>query len=300
MEALVAAGVNRVSLGVQSFVDLEARASGRLHNRAVVLADVMRLRAARISNLNVDLIAGLAGQTFASWEESLMVMEGLADASIPHASVYMLEVDQDSRLGREVMAHGARYHAELVPSDDAIAQMYTQAIERLDKAGLEQYEISNFCRSGMESRHNLRYWQRRPYLGLGLDASSMLAADDDHRVLRSTTTDDLKAYLESSEPVETTWLTRAQQHEEAWFLGLRLNAGVEVAAVQREFGEAMVATALEAVARLAENGLLSSDGKTVRLTAQGRLLSNDVFQEFLGLEAPATPLRNPSARSGKM
>jgi oxygen-independent coproporphyrinogen-3 oxidase len=224
------------------------------------------------------------------------MMEGLADAGIPHASVYMLEVDQDSRLGREVMAHGARYHADLVPSDDDLAQMYTQAIERLDKAGLEQYEISNFCRTGKESRHNLRYWQRRPYLGLGLDASSMLAADEDHRVLRSTTTDDLKEYLESSEPVETTWLTRAQQHEEAWFLGLRLNVGVEVAAVQREFGEAMVAPALKAVARLAENGLLSSDGKTVRLTAQGRLLSNDVFQEFLELEAPATPLRSPLAR----
>ena len=296
LEALVATGVNRVSLGVQSFVDREAAATGRLHNRAVVLADVMRLRAARICNLNVDLIAGLPGQTFASWQESLKMMEGLADAGIPHASVYMLEVDQDSRLGREVMAHGARYHADLVPSDDDLAQMYTQAIERLDKAGLEQYEISNFCRTGKESRHNLRYWQRRPYLGLGLDASSMLAADEDHRVLRSTTTDDLKAYLESSEPVETTWLTRAQQREEAWFLGLRLNVGVEVAAVQREFGEAMVAPALKAVARLAENGLLSSDGKTVRLTAQGRLLSNDVFQEFLELEAPATPLRSPLAR----
>ena len=296
LEALVATGVNRVSLGVQSFVDREAAATGRLHNRAVVLADVMRLRAARICNLNVDLIAGLPGQTFASWQESLKMMEGLADAGIPHASVYMLEVDQDSRLGREVMAHGARYHADLVPSDDDLAQMYTQAIERLDKAGLEQYEISNFCRTGKESRHNLRYWQRRPYLGLGLDASSMLAADENHRVLRSTTTDDLTAYLESSEPVETTWLTRAQQHEEAWFLGLRLNVGVEVAAVQREFGEAMVAPALKAVARLAENGLLSSDGKTVRLTAQGRLLSNDVFQEFLELEAPATPLRSPLAR----
>ena len=297
LEALVAAGVNRVSLGVQSFIDSEAAATGRLHNRAVVLADVMRLRAARICNLNIDLIAGLPGQTFASWEESLMVMAALADAGVPHASVYMLEVDQDSRLGHEVLSAGARYHADLVPSDDAIAQMYTLAIERLNKTGLEQYEISNFCRSGMKSRHNLRYWQRRPYLGLGLDASSMLAAGEDHRVLRSTTTDDLKAYIAGSEPVETTWLTRAQQHEEAWFLGLRLNAGVDVAALQREFGEAMVEPALKTVARLAENRLLSSDGKTVRLTEQGRLLSNDVFQEFLGLEASSTPLRSPSARS---
>jgi oxygen-independent coproporphyrinogen-3 oxidase len=225
-------------------------------------------------------------------------MAALADAGVPHASVYMLEVDQDSRLGREVLSAGARYHADLVPGDDAIAQMYTLAIEKLNKDGLEQYEISNFCRSGMNSRHNLRYWQRRPYLGLGLDASSMLIAGEDYRVLRSTTTEDLKAYLAGSEPVETTWLARAQQHEEAWFLGLRLNAGVDIATVQREFGVAMVEPALKVVARLAENGLLSSDGKTVQLTAQGRLLSNDVFQEFLGLEASATPLRCPSAKSG--
>jgi oxygen-independent coproporphyrinogen-3 oxidase len=189
-----------------------------------------------------------------------------------------------------MLAHGARYHADLVPTDDAIAQMYSTAIEALHQAGLEQYEISNFCRPGFHSRHNLRYWQRRPYLGLGLDASSMLAlngADSvaDDRILRSTTTDDLKAYLAGAEPVETTWQTPAQHHEEAWFLGLRLNAGVDIAAVEREFGVAMVAPALKVVARLTEDGLLTSDGKTVRLTAQGRLLSNDVFQEFLALNA---------------
>jgi oxygen-independent coproporphyrinogen-3 oxidase len=293
LSALVASGVNRVSLGVQSFIDREAKGSGRLHSRAVVLDDIKRLRAAGIVNLNVDLIAGLAGQTFASWQESLAV---LAETGVPHASIYMLEVDEDSRLGREVLAGGARYQADLVPSDDAIAQMYEQAIEALKQAGLEQYEISNFCRPGYPSRHNLRYWQRRPYLGLGLDASSMLraAARAEDRVasgyvLRSTTTDDLKAFLAGREPVETAWLSPARQHEEAWFLGLRLNAGVEVAAMEREFGLAMVAPALKVVARLVEAGLLASDGKTVRLTAQGRLLSNDVFQEFLGLEADATP-----------
>jgi oxygen-independent coproporphyrinogen-3 oxidase len=292
LAALVTTGVNRVSLGVQSFIDPEAASSGRLHSRAIVLADVMRLRAARICNLNIDLIAGLPGQTFASWQESLMVMAALADAGVPHASVYMLEVDQDSRLGREMLAHGARYHADLVPADDAIAQMYSMAIEALRQAGLEQYEISNFCRPGFHSRHNLRYWQRRPYLGLGLDASSMLQGvpGPDFRtweesVLRSTTTDDLKAYLAGAEPVETTWLTPAQQHEEAWFLGLRLNAGVDLAPMEREFGPALVAPALKVVDRLAEAGLLTSDGKTVRLTAQGQLLSNDVFQEFLGLKA---------------
>jgi oxygen-independent coproporphyrinogen-3 oxidase len=286
---LATAGVNRVSLGVQSFIDREAQQSGRLHSRAVVEEDLRRLRGAGISNLSVDLIAGLAGQTLASWETSLAA---LVESGVPHASVYMLEVDEDSRLGREVLAHGARYHAELVPTDDAIVQMYATAIETLGQGGLSQYEISNFCRPGLASRHNLRYWQRKPYLGLGLDASSMVlqtgapepnwvdAAGPGH-VLRSTTTDDLKAYLEGREAAETEWLSPARQHEEAWFLGLRLNAGVEVEALESEFGPETVAPALEAVERLVESGLLTSDGKTVRLTARGQLLSNEVFQEFL-------------------
>jgi coproporphyrinogen III oxidase-like Fe-S oxidoreductase len=361
LEALRAAGVNRVSLGVQSFIDREAQGCGRLHSRAVVEEDVRRLCGAGIANLNVDLIAGLAGQTQASWAESLAA---LADSGVPHATVYMLEVDEDSRLGREMLAGGARYYAEQVPSDDAIARMYERAIERLGQAGLGQYEISNFCRPGFESRHNLRYWQRRPYLGLGLDASSMLrgartlkghgfsraveapntgpalaaegvqTAEDifpqglkpeisscvqaarlkpcpfkadvpaNHftalpigSVLRSTTTDDLGVYLKGLESVETAWLSPEKQHEEAWFLGLRLNAGVDLAAVEREFGGDAVDRAIEVVRRMVEDGLLNSDGKIVRLTARGRLLSNDVFQEFLGLVVEEGKFeRRPSLR----
>jgi oxygen-independent coproporphyrinogen-3 oxidase len=319
--AMAAAGVNRVSLGVQSFIDGEAHASGRMHNRATVEADLRRLRAAGITNLNVDLIVGLAGQTFASWEESLAA---LADSGVPHASVYMLEVDEDSRLGREVLAGGSRYRAALVPSEDAIARMYERAIERLAESGIEQYEISNFSRPGFESRHNLRYWKRRPYLGVGLDAASMLqtdpalaaktriregpgaqamlcepglvsghdfsrAADNAKsmgalapaQVLRSTTTDDLKAYLAGPATAETTRLSPVRQHEEAWFLGLRMNAGVDVAALELEFGCAMVAPAMKTMERLVKDELLSFDGERVRLTARGRLISNNVFQEFL-------------------
>lgn len=285
LEALALVGVNRVSLGAQSFIDREAQACGRLHSRAVVLDDLRRLRAAGIANLNVDLIAGLAGQTFASWEESLEV---LVDCGLPHASVYMLEVDEDSRLGREMLAGGARYHAELVPTDDAVALMYETAVERLGGAELRQYEISNFSRSGFESRHNLRYWERRPYLGLGLDASSMLReaqGERGRRVLRATTTSELKAYLEAPPQAETAWLSPERQHEEAWFLGLRLNAGVRLAALRNEFSGELVSRALLAVARFANGGLLTSDGETVRLTARGQLLSNEVFQEFLGMVA---------------
>ena len=279
LAAMAAAGVNRVSLGVQSFIDREAHQSGRLHSRAIVLNDLARLRAVGIVNLNIDLIAGLAGQTFASWQESV---ETLIATGVPHASIYMLEVDEESRLGRELLAGGARYHADLVPTDDAIARMYENALEWLAEAGLPQYEISNFGRPGFESQHNLRYWQRRPYLGLGLDASSMLLeAGDAGYVLRSTTTDDLKAYREGSQAPETAWLSPERRHEEAWFLGLRLNCGVSISALSEEFGERAVERALKTVARLAGRGLLSINGENVRLTPQGRLLSNDVFQEFL-------------------
>ena len=289
LEAMTACGVNRVSLGVQSFVDREAKLTGRLHNRALVEEDLRRLRAVGIHNLNVDLIAGLAEQTFVSWDESLAA---LVDCGVPHASVYMLEVDEDSRLGREMLAGGARYHAGLVPTDDAMARMYERAIERLGEAGLAQYEISNFCRPGFHSRHNLRYWERRPYLGVGLDASSMLQETQaGRRVIRFTTTDDLKAYLAGPQPVEMTWLSPGQQHEEAWFLGLRLNTGVDVAALEREFGREPVAAAMESVGQLADAGLLNFDGDRVRLTARGRLLSNEVFQEFLELVPDAVQQR---------
>jgi oxygen-independent coproporphyrinogen-3 oxidase len=280
LEAFAAAGVNRVSLGVQSFIDREAASSGRLHNRAAVLNDIRRLRDAGISNINVDLIAGMPGQTFASWDESLSVLLNL---ETPHASVYMLEVDEDSRLGREMLAGGARYHAELVPGDDAIARMYETAVERLAEAGIPQYEISNFARPGFESRHNLRYWQRRPYLGCGLDASSMaLAAEADPRyALRWTVTDSLSDYLDGKVQPETAWLSPDRQHEEAWFLGLRLKDGVDSSELEAEFGGERVQRAFAVAERLAVDGLLERNGDRFCLSARGRMMSNDVFQEFL-------------------
>jgi oxygen-independent coproporphyrinogen-3 oxidase len=347
LQALVQCGVQRVSLGVQSFIDREAQVSGRLHSRAIVMDDLRRLRAAGITNINLDLIAGLAGQTAASWDESLNV---LIDAATPHASVYMLEVDEDSRLGREMISGGSRYFSAQVPTDDAIADMYQHAIARLASAGLRQYEISNFSRPRHQSRHNLRYWQRRPYLGLGLDASSMLyaVADDDHTrtglmdglvsghdfsraakgpkiaglqplrdvlplhkriretastppyILRTSAIDDLSAFLAGPAPVETAWLSPARQLEEAWFLGLRMNAGVNLASLRREFGHDPVSQAMPTITRLVDEGLLTSDAKTVRLTAQGRLLSNDVFQQFLGLDSTVDSDRESEDREAAL
>jgi len=176
LEALQRCEVNRVSVGVQSFVDSEAASVGRLHRRATVVDEIARLHAAGISNVNIDLIAGLPHQTQESWEFSLA--ESLA-SGVPHASVYMLEVDEDSRLGRELIAGGTRYHAHFVPDEDVTADLYEIACERFDRAGLRQYEISNFARLGHVSRHNLKYWTRQPYLGFGVDAHSMLEADGD-------------------------------------------------------------------------------------------------------------------------
>lgn len=285
LETLVCAGVNRVSLGVQSFVDGEARGSGRLHDRSMIERDLRRLLAAGIANINIDLIAGLAAQTVESWQQSL---DALIASGVPHASVYMLEVDEDSRLGRELLAGGVRYRAGLVPSEDAIVEMYARACARLAADGIVQYEISNFSHPGFESRHNLRYWKRQPYLGVGLDASSMLrAAADSARdgcILRSSTTDDLRSYLETTEPPEITWLTPERRLEEAWFLGLRLNAGVRITELEREFGCETIKPALETAKRLAAEGLLASDGETFCLTVRGRLMSNEVFQEFLETE----------------
>jgi len=143
LQALVRSGVNRVSLGVQSFVDKECSSVGRLHTRAITLADIARLRASGIGNISLDLIAGLPHQTEESWSFSLG--ETLA-AGVPHVSVYMLEVDEDSRLGNELLAGGSRYHAHFVPDDDLTADLYLAACDRLEKGGVQQYEISNFAR----------------------------------------------------------------------------------------------------------------------------------------------------------
>src|SRR5271168_3390632 len=180
-------GVNRVSLGVQSFVDLEAASVGRLHKRSTVLDDLTRLRESGIENISIDLIAGLPHQTRDSWQFSL---EETIASGVPHVSVYMLEVDDNSRLGRELIAGGTKYHAHFVPDDDLTAEFYEIACDQLDEAGIRQYEISNFARENRESHHNLKYWLRQPYLGFGVDAHSMLPLDG-NRAVRFATPDSL-------------------------------------------------------------------------------------------------------------
>lgn len=284
LAALVECGVTRVSFGVQSFVDSEAKSIGRLHNRRVALEDIRRVQSAGIARVSVDLIAGLPGQTLGSWCESLGV---LLDSGVDHASIYMLEVDDESRLGRELLVNGERYRAKDVPDDDRIAEFYTEAIAALAGHGLAQYEISNFARTGCESRHNLKYWQRQPYLGFGLDAHSMLRTHAGG-ALRFGTTDDLDAYLNHPGWEEPRRLDREEQMEEAWFLGLRLNDGVSLGALRAEFSAPAVRRFLATIGELEDEGLVAfTDGDRVALTARGRLLSNEVFGRFLAEPAVA-------------
>jgi len=281
IEALQRCGVNRVSLGVQSFVDREAASVGRLHNRTTVLAEIANLRAAGIMNINIDLIAGLPHQSLDSWAFS--VEETIATQA-PHASVYMLEVDEDSRLGRELIAGGTRYHAHFVPIDDLAADLYVMACERLEGAGVRQYEISNFARTACKSRHNLKYWTRQPYLGFGVDAHSMFpSVENGVEAVRFSTPDSLEAYIAGG-PLNRGQVSSTAAIEETFFLGLRLTDGVNLRPVAAEFGETVIAGISDTIAELVGLGLLERQGDAIRLSPRGRLLSNEVFERFISVQ----------------
>jgi oxygen-independent coproporphyrinogen-3 oxidase len=306
LDALCRCGVNRVSLGVQSFIDQECSSVGRLHTRAITLEDIARLRAVGIGNIGVDLIAGLPHQTQESWDYTLS--ETLA-TGVPHVSVYMLEVDEDSRLGSELLAGGSRYHAHFVPDDDLTADLYLAACDRLEQGGVHQYEISNFARQvthgiGLrDSRHNLKYWTREPYIGFGVDAHSMLRADDPVagrgiEAVRFATPDSLEEFssaANSLQPIEAriqqlqasqTLVDAQTALEEAFFLGLRMNRGVSLAKIADRFGPESPREFDSDIVELVDAGLLERTGEILRLTPRGRLLSNEVFARFIRERQP--------------
>jgi oxygen-independent coproporphyrinogen-3 oxidase len=260
-------GINRVSLGVQSFVNEELRRTGRRHTAETVTSEVASLRDAGIDNINLDLIAGLPGQTHASWTKSLDWIELLNPA---HVSVYMLEVDEDSNLGREILRGGGKYGAHDVPTDELIAEFYEHATERLAGMGIHRYEISNFARAGCESLHNMKYWKLADYAGFGADAHSFDGS------LRSQNVESASGYVRAmnergsavAERVESNYL------EERFFIGLRLMEGIQPAANEWERFE-------EPIKRFIGEGLLEFDGRMLRLTKQGVMLSNEVFAEFV-------------------
>ncbi len=277
LDALVKNGVNRVSLGVQSFVDAESRAVGRSHTGVSCQAEIERLRSAGIRNLNVDLIAGLPHQTHASWSESLQ--QAIA-SGVDHVSVYMLEVDEDSRLGRELIGPGVRYGAPATPGDSLVADLYERTCETLQAVGLSQYEISNFATPGHESRHNRKYWTREPYLGFGLDAHSMLL-DAQGGAVRFANGDDLDTYLAGDEPRELEFIDRLTAWEETIFLGLRLTEGVSLSKLREQYPAAWIRHLLETTLELSKAGYMRHQDDRVSLTQRGRIVSSSVFGELL-------------------
>ncbi len=235
--AWTAAGILRVSLGVQSFVRGEIAATGRKHT----------------------------GQRLASWGESL---DWIARLSPPHVSVYMLEIDDDSRLGREKLLGGVRYGAANIPSDGETADMYEVAVDRLEELGIPRYEISNFARPGFESTHNLKYWRLEPYVGFGADAHSFDGA------LRWQNVESPVDYVERASASALT--QPANLMEEKFFVGLRLSAGIRPTPQEWRRFESPIR-------RFVHDGLLEATADTLRLTRRGVLLSNEVFQEFINL-----------------
>jgi oxygen-independent coproporphyrinogen-3 oxidase len=234
-EAWARAGINRVSFGVQSFVDKELAAAGRMHRRADIYRAVAILREAGIHNISFDLIAGLPRQTKESWRESLQEL-----------------------------------------AEDEMAEFYEMAQEALEAAGYHHYEISNWAKPGFESRHNLKYWRREPYLGFGAGAHSFSGTE------RWANAHDAAAYVAAVQggrlPVEQVErLTAESALEEEFFLGLRQLDGIDVARIEREYGVAV----MRRFDPLAAAGLVERVGGVVRLAAGKLSVSNEVFVELM-------------------
>ena len=272
-EAWASAGINRISFGVQSFSDAELQAAGRMHRRADVYRAMAILHATGLTNVSFDLIAGLPHQTNESWCNSLQELVTLAPK---HASVYLLEVDEGSRLGSEILRGGQRYSAAAVPSDEAMADFYDGARKTLGAAGYKHYEISNFALAGFASRHNLNYWRREPYLGFGAGAHSFSGSQ------RWANTHDAAAYVTAVSlgmaPIEQLEsVSESQALEEELFLGLRQLAGIDLERLQECYGVTLTARfrTLESI------GLIEREGNVIRLAPDHLSISNEVFVELM-------------------
>jgi oxygen-independent coproporphyrinogen-3 oxidase len=268
------AGFNRISLGVQSFDDRELQAAGRIHRREHTAAANDALRAAGISNISMDLIAGLAHQTSESWSRSL---DELIAIGPEHVSIYMLEVDEGSRLGKELLSFGSRYSADAVPTPDESCDFYEAACARLANAGYEHYEISNWAKPDYRSRHNLKYWQRVPYLGFGAGAHSFDGTK------RWANVHDSAEYVRRIERGETVReqiepVTAGQALEEEIFLGLRQLDGIDFGRIERDYNAAELRGRIDS---LTSQGLLQRDGANVRLAPDRLAVSNEIFSELL-------------------
>lgn len=277
------AGFNRISMGVQSFHENELKAAGRMHRRADIFAATERLREAGFENIGMDLIAGLPHQTRESWEASVSELLAIRPE---HVSIYLLEIDEGSRLGKESLAGGKRYGAPAIPCDDEQAEFYESACERLAAAGYEHYEISNWGLPGRRSRHNLKYWRREPYIGFGAGAHSF-----DGRTRWANVHDSMRyadAIARGMSPREQIEdVTPEQAFDEEIFLGLRQLEGIDLEEIfsrvnHSEESAGRAASLRERVKKLQMDGLVETNGARLRLAPRRLTVSNEVFVELLG------------------
>jgi oxygen-independent coproporphyrinogen-3 oxidase len=266
------AGVNRLSLGVQSFRDDELRRLGRIHDAGRAREAVAVARMEGFRDISLDLMMWLPQQRIAEWQESV---EALIDVGPDHASLYLLELYPNAPL-REDMARAGWSQA---PDDDA-ADMYVWAMERLEQAGLAQYEISNVAAPGHRSRHNLKYWTDGEWLGFGCGAHS---TRNGARWKNLASTEQYIARLDEgrSPIVEHRVLTADEAVGEALFTGLRLTEGADIRRVEQKYGIAVYGRYGPALARYKEAGLVLYDGGRLRLTRAGMLLANEVMSVFV-------------------
>ncbi|MCA1620265.1 MAG: radical SAM family heme chaperone HemW [Acidobacteria bacterium] len=274
LRALRDAGVSRASFGAQTFDDRELKRLGRTHTADDTRRTFDALRGAGFDDVSLDLIAGLPRQTLESWARNL---EEALRLRPEHLSLYLLEVHEGTPLAEQIRA--GRYDE---PDPDLAAEMYRLMVERTRAEGFEQYEISNFCVAGRESRHNMKYWTGAPYFGFGCSAHSF-----DGGLTRWSNERDALAYVRSVEEEGAAVVTLDELDEraagaEALFLGLRLlGRGVDLSEHRARYRRDVRADYAADLARFGEAGLLRFDGDVLRLTPEGALLSNEVFSAFV-------------------
>jgi len=266
-------GVNRASFGAQTFDDAELAKLGRSHTAADALKTFADLRAAGFTNISFDLIAGLPGQTLAGWQRNI---KQALDLQPEHLSFYLLEVHSGTPLAEHI-----RRGLQPVPDDDLAGVMYRWMLDHASEARYEHYEISNLCRSGFHSRHNVKYWTAAPYYGFGCSAHSY-----DGRTRRWSNHRDVLKYVQMMENgnspiVEEQELSETDVRAEALFLGMRLMRGVDVREYRESFGVDLREAHAADLDRFRKAGLLEFDGDLIRLTRTGALLSNEVFAAFV-------------------
>jgi len=275
LDGFRAAGINRLSFGVQSFRDEELRRLGRLHSSQTARDAVSLARAAGFDNLSLDLMMWLPGQTPQDW---LASVEALIDLQPDHASLYLLEIYPNAPLREEM----ARAGLSPAPDDDA-AEMYVSGLERLDAAGFEQYEISNVARPRTRrSRHNLKYWQEGDWLAFGSGAHATFRGERWRNV--SSTLDYINRVTAGAEVrLDRRVLGAEERLEEALFMGLRLTEGVDLAAMSGDHGIDIWSRYGQDLTPYVSAGLLVHDpGRRLALTRRGMLLANDVMTVFIG------------------